>query len=117
MHGRPRDYKHKLRDPRAQEGYKRKVCTTASTQQGLHPRPGMNNFGTHHISNQQVDAIRHGTALVLECRKQGRYDEAAMDAAGKLLKVVPEVRTSGTSQANTSVYTGPVLGQASSSDT
>ena len=27
MHGRPRDYKHKLRDPRAQEAYKKKEST------------------------------------------------------------------------------------------
>lgn len=42
MHGRPREYKHKLRDPAAQEGYKKKV-----------------------------DAIRNGTAMILECRRQG----------------------------------------------
>ena len=42
----------------------------------------------------QVDAIRTGTALVLECRKQRRYDEVVMNASAKLLKVVPEVRGS-----------------------
>lgn len=40
----------------------------------------------------QVDAIRNGTALILSCRKAKRYDEAAMNAAAQLLKVVPEVR-------------------------
>jgi hypothetical protein len=39
----------------------------------------------------QVDAIRQGTALVLECRRLKRYDAAALTAAAKLLKVVPEV--------------------------
>jgi hypothetical protein len=29
MHGRPRNYKHKLKDPKAQEGYKKKVNTVA----------------------------------------------------------------------------------------
>ncbi|KAI8473190.1 MAG: hypothetical protein J3K34DRAFT_519200 [Monoraphidium minutum] len=64
MHGRPREAKHKLRDPKAAEGYKKKV-----------------------------DAIRHGTALVLECRRLRRYDAAALAAAAKLLKVVPEIYT------------------------
>lgn len=41
----------------------------------------------------QVDAIRNGTALVLEYRRQKKYEPAIMDAAAKLLKVVPEVRT------------------------
>jgi geranylgeranyl transferase type-2 subunit alpha len=39
----------------------------------------------------QVDAIRNGTALILQCRQHKRYDEAVMVAAAKLLKVVPEV--------------------------
>jgi len=44
-----------------------------------------------HILNVQVDAIRTGTGLVLQCRKQQRYDPVVMDASAKLLKVVPEV--------------------------
>lgn len=63
MHGRPREYKKKLEDPVFQEGYKKKV-----------------------------DAIRKGTALILECRKLKRFDSVALDASAKLLKVVPEVR-------------------------
>jgi hypothetical protein len=39
----------------------------------------------------QVEAIRQGTALVLECRRLRRYDPPALAAAAKLLKVVPEV--------------------------
>ncbi|KAG1679955.1 hypothetical protein FOA52_007019 [Chlamydomonas sp. UWO 241] len=66
MHGRPRDYKKKLADPAAQAGYKKKAS---------------------------VDAIRNGTALILSCRKAKRYDDVAMDASGKLLKVVPEIYT------------------------
>ncbi|PNW81017.1 hypothetical protein CHLRE_07g339350v5 [Chlamydomonas reinhardtii] len=65
MHGRPREYKNKLKaDPKAQEAYKKKV-----------------------------DAIRNGTALVLEYRRQKKYEPAIMDAAAKLLKVVPEIYT------------------------
>lgn len=64
MHGRPRDYKRKLQEPKAQEGHRKKV-----------------------------DAIRNGTALVLECRRQRKYDAAVMDASAKLLKVVPEIYT------------------------
>ncbi|EFJ47256.1 hypothetical protein VOLCADRAFT_117940 [Volvox carteri f. nagariensis] len=65
MHGRPREYKNKLKaDSKAQEAYKKKV-----------------------------DAIRNGTALVLEYRKQKKYDPAVLDAAAKLLKVVPEIYT------------------------
>lgn len=44
------------------------------------------------LDDIQVDAIRKGTAMVLECRKQKRYDNLVMDAAAKLLRVVPEVR-------------------------
>jgi len=40
----------------------------------------------------QVAAIKQGTTLVLECRRQRRYDQAALTASEKLLKVVPEVR-------------------------
>lgn len=43
----------------------------------------------------QVDAIRQGTALVLECRRLARYDPPALAAAAKLLTVVPEVRGFG----------------------
>jgi geranylgeranyl transferase type-2 subunit alpha len=43
----------------------------------------------------QVDAIRDGTALILQCRKARRYDDAVLDASAKLLKVVPEVCASG----------------------
>mmetsp|Transcript_37806 Transcript_37806/g.84312 ORF Transcript_37806/g.84312 Transcript_37806/m.84312 type:complete len:375 (+) Transcript_37806:69-1193(+) len=64
MHGRPREYKNKLRDPKAQESYKKKV-----------------------------DAIRNGTALVLQCRKLKRYDDTVMVASANLLKVVPEIYT------------------------
>ncbi|GFR50411.1 hypothetical protein Agub_g12628, partial [Astrephomene gubernaculifera] len=65
MHGRPREYKNKLKsDPKLQESYKKKV-----------------------------DAIRNGTALVLEYRKQRKYDPAVLDASAKLLKVVPEIYT------------------------
>ncbi|KAG2442245.1 hypothetical protein HYH02_009729 [Chlamydomonas schloesseri] len=65
MHGRPREYKNKLKaDPKAQEAYKKKV-----------------------------DAIRNGTALVLEFRRQKKYESAILDAAAKLLKVVPEIYT------------------------
>eukprot|EP00877_Chromochloris_zofingiensis_P014557 jgi/Chrzof1/9355/UNPLg00326.t1 len=64
MHGRPREYKHKLKNPKAAEAYKKKV-----------------------------DAIRQGTNLVLECRRQQRYDDAALTATEKLLKVVPEIYT------------------------
>ena len=39
----------------------------------------------------QVDAIRKGTGMVLECRRQKRYDGPVMEAAAKLLRVVPEV--------------------------
>ena len=42
-----------------------------------------------------MDAIRQGNALVLECRRQLRSDQAALDASAKLLKVVPEVRRPG----------------------
>jgi len=62
MHGRPRDYKNKLKDPKAAEAYAKKVA-----------------------------AIKQGTTLVLECRRQRRYDAAALKASEKLLKVVPEV--------------------------
>eukprot|EP00798_Chlamydomonas_sp_ICE-L_P016048 gene16048-22184_t len=41
----------------------------------------------------KVDAIRNGTAMVLECRRKMRYDDMVMDAAAKLLKVVPEIYT------------------------
>ncbi|KAG2434746.1 hypothetical protein HXX76_007634 [Chlamydomonas incerta] len=65
MHGRPREYKNKLKaDPKAQEAYKKKV-----------------------------DAIRNGTSLVLEYRRQKKYEPAILDAAAKLLKVVPEIYT------------------------
>ncbi|KAG2496268.1 hypothetical protein HYH03_005501 [Edaphochlamys debaryana] len=65
MHGRPREYKNKLKnDHKAQEAYKKKV-----------------------------DAIRNGTALVLEYRKQRKYEPAILDASAKLLKVVPEIYT------------------------
>jgi hypothetical protein len=40
----------------------------------------------------QVAAIKQGTTLVLECRRQRRYDQAALTASEKMLKVVPEVR-------------------------
>jgi geranylgeranyl transferase type-2 subunit alpha len=62
MHGRPREYKNKLKDPKAAEAYAKKVA-----------------------------AIKQGTALVLECRRLRRYDPAALKASEKLLKVVPEV--------------------------
>lgn len=62
MHGRPREYKNKFKDPKAAEAYAKKVA-----------------------------AIKQGTALVLECRRQRRYDPAALKASEKLLKVVPEV--------------------------
>lgn len=39
----------------------------------------------------QVDAIRAGTGLVLQCRQARRYDALVMEASAKLLKVVPEV--------------------------
>lgn len=42
----------------------------------------------------QVAAIKQGTTLVLECRRQRRYDLAALTASEKLLKVVPEVNSS-----------------------
>eukprot|EP00879_Flechtneria_rotunda_P012814 GHRR01013380.1.p1 GENE.GHRR01013380.1~~GHRR01013380.1.p1 ORF type:complete len:149 (+),score=36.73 GHRR01013380.1:268-714(+) len=45
------------------------------------------------ISPVQVAAIKQGTTLVLECRRQHRYDEAALKASEKLLKVVPEIYT------------------------
>lgn len=64
MHGRPRDFKHKLKDPKAAEAYAKKVA-----------------------------AIKQGTTLVLECRRQHRYDQAALKASEKLLKVVPEIYT------------------------
>eukprot|EP00878_Enallax_costatus_P016572 GHUV01017388.1.p2 GENE.GHUV01017388.1~~GHUV01017388.1.p2 ORF type:complete len:410 (+),score=127.97 GHUV01017388.1:231-1460(+) len=64
MHGRPRDYKEKLKDPKAAEAYARKVT-----------------------------AIKQGTALVLACRQARRYDPAALTASEKLLKVVPEIYT------------------------
>jgi hypothetical protein len=41
----------------------------------------------------QVAAIKQGTTLVLECRRQCRYDQAALTASEKMLKVVPEVRS------------------------
>lgn len=66
MHGRPREYKNKLKDPKAAEAYAKKVA-----------------------------AIKQGTALVLECRRQRRYDPAALKASEKLLKVVPEVSNTG----------------------
>jgi hypothetical protein len=62
MHGRPREYKNKLKDPKAAEAHAKKVA-----------------------------AIKQGTALVLECRRQRRYDSAALKASEKMLKVVPEV--------------------------
>lgn len=43
------------------------------------------------LARNQVGAIRDATGLVLGCRRQKRYDQAALDAAAKLLKVVPEV--------------------------
>ncbi|MEW5303691.1 MAG: hypothetical protein WDW36_006360 [Sanguina aurantia] len=64
MHGRPRNFKDKLKDLKAAESYKKKV-----------------------------DAIRTGTSLVLECRKAKRYDAAVLEASSKLLKVVPEIYT------------------------
>jgi hypothetical protein len=49
----------------------------------------------HHSKSavRQVAAIKQGTTLVLQCRNQRRYDQAALTASEKLLKVVPEVRT------------------------
>eukprot|EP00775_Hariotina_reticulata_P008474 gene8474-8657_t len=64
MHGRPREFKQKLKDPKAAESYARKVA-----------------------------AIKQGTTLVLQCRNQHRYDPAALTASEKLLKVVPEIYT------------------------
>jgi hypothetical protein len=43
----------------------------------------------------QVAAIKQGTALVLECRQQRRYDQVALVASEKLLRIVPEVGTNG----------------------
>lgn len=40
----------------------------------------------------QVDAIRAGTSLVLQCRKAQQANDVVLDASAKLLKVVPEVR-------------------------
>jgi len=52
----------------------------------------------------KVDAIRNGTGLVLQCRKQQRFDPMVMDASSKLLKVVPEVRrVTATSQGPSSL--------------
>uniref|UniRef100_A0A383VPP4 Geranylgeranyl transferase type-2 subunit alpha n=1 Tax=Tetradesmus obliquus TaxID=3088 RepID=A0A383VPP4_TETOB len=64
MHGRPREYKNKLKDPKAAEAYTKKA-----------------------------PAIKQGTTLVLECRRQHRYDQAALTASEKMLKVVPEIYT------------------------
>ncbi|KAF8055830.1 hypothetical protein HT031_006605 [Scenedesmus sp. PABB004] len=64
MHGRPREFKHKLKEPAAAAAYAKKVA-----------------------------AIKQGTALVLECRRARRYDEAALKASEKLLRVVPEIYT------------------------
>ena len=44
------------------------------------------------LNFRKVDAIRNGTAMILECRKLKRYDPVALEASAKLLKVVPEVR-------------------------
>ena len=62
MHGRPREYKQTLKEPAAATAYQKKV-----------------------------DTIKRATATVLELRKQRNFDPAALDAAAKLLKVVPEV--------------------------
>lgn len=97
MHGRPRDYKKKLADPAAQAGYKKKVRHATAVCCSSHaPRTHAHTHGMAHVCPPahhppQVDAIRNGTALILSCRKAKRYDDVAMDASGKLLKVVPEV--------------------------
>ncbi len=108
MHGRPRDYKHKLRDPKAQESYKKKARHRASeaAPQKLHtctaPQEITTRSSTTHLPSvrglrglwgraPQVDAIRNGTALILQCRQLKRYDETVLTASAKLLKVVPEV--------------------------
>lgn len=62
MHGRPRNYQDKLKDPKVAEAYRRKV-----------------------------EAIKAGTTLVLHCRALGRHDAAALTAADRLLRVVPEL--------------------------
>jgi len=41
----------------------------------------------------QVEAIKNGTTLVLRCRAAHRHDAAALAAAAKLLRVVPELYT------------------------
>jgi geranylgeranyl transferase type-2 subunit alpha len=64
MHGRPRNYQDKLKDPKVAEAYRRKV-----------------------------EAIKAGTTLVLRCRALGRHDSAALTAADRLLRVVPELYT------------------------
>ena len=100
MHGRPREAKHKLREPKAAEAYKKKARTRGRMQRRTAP-PGVRSAhaaGRPHTRGPlpphatQVDAIRQGTALVLECRRLQRYDPPALAAAAKLLKVVPEVR-------------------------
>ena len=64
MHGRPRNYQDKLKDPKVAEAYRKKV-----------------------------DAIKAGTTLVLRCRAAHRHDAAALTAADRLLRVVPELYT------------------------
>ena len=137
MHGRPREYKHKLKEPKAAEAYKKKArglfaahlcsgvlrvspaplcarricwgitrmeqprlwskracvrrrqCDAADKRRA--PPPTRQLVPSTH-THTQVDAIRQGTALVLKCRRAKRYDAAALMAAEKLLRVVPEVR-------------------------
>lgn len=64
MHGRPREYKNKLKDPQASEAHAKKV-----------------------------QAIKDATSLVLDFRKKRWYHSTALSASAKLLKVVPELYT------------------------
>lgn len=128
MHGRPREAKHKLKDPKVAEAHKKKV-RHKGTQRLLARRDDRRaaflarraaprrvqqrhvsrhpSFSQRHDNNtnttithcSKVDAIRQGTALVLECRRLGRFDAPALAAAAKLLQVVPEVRSPGAAPA------------------
>lgn len=100
MHGRPRDYKDKLKDPKAAEAYARKARFHAACSLpmafSVHFLVSYGDAAVAVLLHLQVAAIKQGTALVLQCRQARRYDPAALTASEKLLKVVPEVCNAAT---------------------
>ncbi len=98
----------------AHEGHSARTCCGArwQLQPGACERPGNDSLSRKDIQLAalrgrcvQVDAIRNGTALILQCHRQKRYDDVVMNASAKLLKVVPEVRDTFTSTSDCT--TGP----------